>query len=98
MKIFHRFLISHTLYKKNMFQHHEFYINLTCFEFQLTKDFGGQNFSADKIFGSKSYFRQFCPPKFCPIWYLTFRAFWVSVFLKRYSRQKSVLNIFIRWK
>ena len=25
------------------------------------------SFSADKIFGSKSDFRKFCPPKFCPI-------------------------------
>ena len=38
-----------------------------CFRFQWTKYFGGQNFSADKIFGSKSDFRQFNPPKFCPI-------------------------------
>ena len=31
------------------------------------KIFGGQNFSADKIFGTNSNFRQFCLPKFCPI-------------------------------
>ena len=31
------------------------------------KIFGGQNFSADKIFGTNSKFRKFCPPKFCPI-------------------------------
>ena len=27
------------------------------------KIFGGQNFSVDKIFGTNSKFRQFCPPK-----------------------------------
>ena len=31
------------------------------------KIFGGQNFSVDKIFGSQLDFRQFCPPKFSPI-------------------------------
>ena len=36
------------------------------------KIFGGQNFSADKIFGTISKFRQFCPPKiFYPFYVLT---------------------------
>ena len=47
------FLFRHTIQKKNMFWH-EFCINFTCFRFQRTKYIGGQNFSADKIFGSKS--------------------------------------------
>ena len=34
-------------------------------------NFNGQNISADKILGSKSDFRQFCLPKFCPIRYST---------------------------
>ena len=35
----------------------------------IGQNFGGQNIQADKIFGRKSEFRQFCPPKFCPIRY-----------------------------
>ena len=35
----------------------------------MDKIFGRTKFSADKIFRSKSDFRQFCPPKFCPIRY-----------------------------
>ena len=54
-------------FKRKICFKHEICINLTCFRFQRTKYFGGQKFSADKIFGSKSDFRQFCPPKFCPI-------------------------------
>ena len=33
------------------------------------KIFGGQNFSANKIFGSKPDYRHLCPPKFCSIRY-----------------------------
>ena len=29
--------------------------------------FGGQKYSADKIFGTESNFWHFCPPNFCPI-------------------------------
>ena len=32
-------------------------------KFSADKIFGGQKFSADKIDGTKSKFRQFCPPK-----------------------------------
>ena len=39
-----------------------------CIE-MLDKIFDGQNFSSDKIFDTKSKFRQFCPTNFCPIRY-----------------------------
>ena len=35
-----------------------FYINLTCFEFQWTKYFGGQNFRRTKIFGGQNFRQQ----------------------------------------
>ena len=52
-----------------------FHIQFTrkiCFNMRfvlISFDFSGENFSADNIWGSKSDFRQFCPPKFCPIRY-----------------------------
>ena len=55
----------HTLYKKTCF-------NMSFILIWRVLNFSWQNISADKIFGSKSYFRQFCPPKFCSLWYLIF--------------------------
>ena len=42
------------------------HINSNTFSDKISADkiFGGLNFSADKIFGTKSKFRQFCPTKF----------------------------------
>ena len=33
----------------------------------IGQHFGGQNPAVDKIFGTKSKFREFCPPKICPL-------------------------------
>ena len=67
-KFFHRFLISPYNWQEKYVWTRDL-IYLTCFRFQRTKFFGGQNFLADKIFGSKSDFRQFSPPKISPIRY-----------------------------
>ena len=40
----------------------------------LDKILDGQNVTSDKIFDAKPKFRQFCPTKFCPIWYIQNRA------------------------
>ena len=53
---------------------HEFHINFTCFESQLTKYFGGQNFRRTKFAAASQIFRSFDRPKFCPIRYILFRS------------------------
>ena len=40
----------------------------SCIE-TLDKIFDGHNFTSEKIFDTKSKFRQFCPTNFCPIMY-----------------------------
>ena len=47
-------------------------------DYLIGQNFGGQNFSADKVFGSKSDFRLFCPPKFCPIRYNDFKDTFIN--------------------
>ena len=46
------------------------------------KIFGGKNFSANKIFGSKNNFRHFCPPRF-------FVTFCIDVFVQVTNSQFS---------
>ena len=53
------------------------------------KIFGEQNFSTDKIFGTKSDFRQFSPPKFCPIRYRTLD----SLYLSRSKFGEKIVNL-----
>ena len=63
--VFIGFLFPPTIHKKNMFEHEIWLI-------WHVLDFSGQNFSVDKIFDSKSDFRQFSPPKFCPKRYVIY--------------------------
>ena len=104
-KNFHRFLISLcTLQGKNVLT-----FNLTLIwhvlifsgqNISAEKIFGGQKFSVDKIFGSKADFRQFCPPKFCPIRYHLFihdYHFVDQYFQKMYELTRSK-NLWIRFK
>ena len=56
----------------------------------VDKKFGGQKFSADKIFGTFQIFRHFCPPNLfqkslCKIFYLA----WFSFFQYFFSEQKT---------
>ena len=51
------FLFPHTIHKKNMFWH-DISINLTCFRFQRTEYFGGQNFRRTKPFGGQNFRQQ----------------------------------------
>ena len=60
-------------------------LNFSGQNISADKIFGGQNFSADKIFGSNSDFRQFCPPKFCPIRYQVMVR-WGSGFFQKSGR------------
>ena len=56
------FLFPHTIHEK-------IFLNMIFVIIWHVLDFSGQNISADKIFGNKSDFRLFCPPKICPIRY-----------------------------